>query len=129
MKFVGELGMIAGIFGGWEMVLMATVAVILIGARKLPDLARGLGEAARRFHEATDDVAHDAGQSLGGIHGKLAAQALTPDNHTAEIYDPKLWRKHAGGRGAWRRRRWRRLLQWLRRFWRGSRTVRRTDRP
>ena len=35
-----------------------------------------------------DDEAGEAGRSIGGIYGKPAAQALTPDNQVAELYDP-----------------------------------------
>ena len=30
--------------GGWEMVLILAVVLLLFGARKLPDLAKGLGQ-------------------------------------------------------------------------------------
>ena len=35
--------MLAGIFGGWEVVLIFAVVLILFGAKKLPELAKGLG--------------------------------------------------------------------------------------
>ena len=34
------------------------------------------------------EEAGEAGRSLGGIYGKPAAQALTPDNQVAELYEP-----------------------------------------
>jgi len=104
--------------GGGEVVLILALIVILFGARQLPGLGRGLGRGIGEFRKATrnlgeglDDEARDAGESLGGIYGKPAAQALTPDNRTAELYDPAVLRddkekKRAGLLG------WRRL--WLR---------------
>jgi sec-independent protein translocase protein TatA len=35
--------------GIWEIVLIAGVLMLLFGARKLPDLARGLGSGIRNF--------------------------------------------------------------------------------
>jgi TatA/E family protein of Tat protein translocase len=87
-------------FGGGEIVLILAVVLVLFGARKLPNLAKGLGRGIYEFRKASGEVlkeidqeAFDAGQSLGGIHGKAAAEALTPDNQTAELYDPAVFKK------------------------------------
>jgi sec-independent protein translocase protein TatA len=71
---------------GGEIILILAVVLILFGAKKLPELARGLGEGISRFRDALDDTANDAGRSVGGIFGKRAAQAITPDNQVAELY-------------------------------------------
>ena len=42
--------------------------------------------------------ASDAGRSVGGIYGKAAAQALTPDNQVAELYDPAVLGKEQSRR-------------------------------
>ena len=47
---------IAGIFGGWEIVLILAVVLILFGAKKLPELAKGLGQGIKEFKKATNDV-------------------------------------------------------------------------
>ncbi|SRR6266542_1168122 len=84
--------MFALFFGGWETVLILAVILILFGAKQI---TRGLGEGVRQFRKALskelDQQPHDAGESLGGIYGKPAAQALTPDNQTAELYDPAVF--------------------------------------
>jgi hypothetical protein len=63
-----------------------------------------------------DRPAHDAGKSAGGIFGKPAAEALTPDNQTAELYDPAVFRR--GRRKRWFRQLlrdlWCNILRWLR---------------
>ena len=48
--------MLAGIFGGWEIVLILAVVLILFGAKKLPELAKGLGQGIKEFKKATSDV-------------------------------------------------------------------------
>lgn len=35
--------------GGWELVLVVVVLVLLFGAKKLPDMARSVGQSARVF--------------------------------------------------------------------------------
>jgi sec-independent protein translocase protein TatA len=89
----------ADFIGGWEIVLILAVVLILYGARHLPDLGRGLrrgfrvfGTATRTLRDELDEEASDAGRSLGGIYGNPAHEALTPDNETAELYDPAVLR-------------------------------------
>lgn len=48
--------MLAGMIGGWEIVLILAVVLILFGAKKLPELARGLGQGIREFKKATREV-------------------------------------------------------------------------
>ena len=43
----------AGFIGGWELVLILAVVLILFGAKKLPELARGLGQGIREFKKAS----------------------------------------------------------------------------
>ena len=100
--------------GGWEIVLSLAVVLILFGAKRLPEIARGLGDGFRGFWDALDDEAHDAGRSIGGIHGKPAAEALTPDNQVAEFYDPDVFRRDQAPH--WWRRFIRRFVRSLRRL-------------
>jgi sec-independent protein translocase protein TatA len=48
--------MFAGMFGGYEVVLILAVVLILFGARKLPELAKGLGTGIKEFKKATREV-------------------------------------------------------------------------
>src|SRR5438270_9565232 len=43
-------------FGGWEVVLIFAVILVLFGAKKLPDLAKGLGQGIKEFKKATREV-------------------------------------------------------------------------
>ena len=107
---------LANIFSGWELVLILAVLLILIGAKRLPDMMRGLRNGISEFGKELDRQAHDAGTSAGGIFGKRAAEALTPDNQTAELYDPAAFRRGRRKRSFRRllRHLWRRILAWLR---------------
>src|SRR5437762_13387173 len=42
--------------GGWEVVLILAVVLILFGAKKLPELAKGLGQGIREFKKASSEV-------------------------------------------------------------------------
>ena len=69
--------------------------------------SRGFAE----FFGSVDRASHDAGKSFGGIYGKPAAQALTPANQVAELYDPAAFRRRSRTGRARRspKRRWWRL--------------------
>jgi sec-independent protein translocase protein TatA len=42
--------------GSSEMLLIAVIALILFGGKKMPEFARGLGKAIREFKKATGEV-------------------------------------------------------------------------
>ena len=62
--------------GGWEMVVIALVILLLFGAKKLPELARGLGQGIKEFKGAVDGAkdelkdAQDAMESEGNAEDK-----------------------------------------------------------
>jgi sec-independent protein translocase protein TatA len=45
-----------GNIGGQELFLILLIVLIFFGAKKLPDLARGLGQGIREFRKAAKDV-------------------------------------------------------------------------
>ncbi len=53
-------------FGGlgvWEILLIVLIALILFGPRKLPELARAMGEALREFKRAASSAEEGQGSS------------------------------------------------------------------
>jgi sec-independent protein translocase protein TatA len=46
----------AAFLGGWEVVVIFAAFLLLFGAKKLPELARGLGHGIREFKKATREV-------------------------------------------------------------------------
>ncbi len=49
----------AAFFGGWEIILILAVILILFGAKRLPELAKGLGQGIKEFKKATRDVSEE----------------------------------------------------------------------
>ncbi len=45
-----------GNIGGQELFLILLIVLIFFGAKKLPELARGLGQGIREFRKAAKDV-------------------------------------------------------------------------
>jgi sec-independent protein translocase protein TatA len=48
--------MVAGMFGGWEVVLIFGAILMLFGAKKVPELMGGLGKGIKEFKKATREV-------------------------------------------------------------------------
>ena len=73
--------MIASIlnFAGPDMMIILLIVFLLFGAKKLPELARGMGKAVKEFSAARDEIENGLTQS--GPSG--AAQPKLPDT-TAE---------------------------------------------
>jgi TatA/E family protein of Tat protein translocase len=42
--------------GMQELIVILVVALLVIGPKKLPDIARAIGKAMREFRNATDDI-------------------------------------------------------------------------
>ncbi|MEM1127162.1 MAG: twin-arginine translocase TatA/TatE family subunit [Bacteroidota bacterium] len=45
-----------GSIGGFEMVLIFLVILLIFGAKRIPEIARGLGKGIREFKDATSDI-------------------------------------------------------------------------
>ena len=45
--------------GGWELIVIVLVVLIFFGAKKIPELAKGLGKGIREFKDATKEIKSD----------------------------------------------------------------------
>ncbi|MFD2571510.1 twin-arginine translocase TatA/TatE family subunit [Spirosoma soli] len=50
--------------GGQEMVFIFLALLLLFGAKKIPELARGLGKGIKEFKDATKDVRENIEEGL-----------------------------------------------------------------
>jgi sec-independent protein translocase protein TatA len=48
--------MLAAFLGGWEWIVVILAVLLLFGAKKIPELARGLGTGIKEFKKATREV-------------------------------------------------------------------------
>jgi sec-independent protein translocase protein TatA len=48
-----------GGLGGWEWVIILLAVLLLFGAKKIPELAKGLGQGIREFKKATKEVTNE----------------------------------------------------------------------
>jgi sec-independent protein translocase protein TatA len=54
--------------GGGEIILILALVLILFGARKLPELAKGLGQGIKEFKKATREVTDEVQRSMDDNH-------------------------------------------------------------
>ena len=69
--------------GGGEIILILALILILFGARKLPELAKGLGQGIKEFKKATSDVSNEI-QSAMDAEPPLPPQNKLPPSPVHE---------------------------------------------
>ena len=65
--------MIASIFNlmGPDMLVILLIVLLLFGAKKLPELAKGMGRAVKEFSAARDEIEREIASSSGGVRATL----------------------------------------------------------
>ena len=48
-----------GVFGPWQVIIIALVIILLFGGRKIPELMRGLGHGMKSFKQGMKDADKD----------------------------------------------------------------------
>ena len=81
-------------FGGPDLIIILLIILVLFGAKKLPELARGMGQAVKEFQKAKDefsDELHSAGKS---------DTAAKPDVRSAQATVPRIENAPSGSPGS-----------------------------
>jgi sec-independent protein translocase protein TatA len=68
--------------GGTEVVLILAVILILFGAKKIPELARGMGQGIKEFKKATREVSDEIQNAETETPAKPAAPAPAQPTQT-----------------------------------------------
>jgi sec-independent protein translocase protein TatA len=76
--------MIAGFLGGWEWVIVIMAVLLLFGAKKIPELAKGLGTGIKEFKKATREVTDEIHNAQTETPVK-PAQAAPPAPSRADL--------------------------------------------
>lgn len=61
--------------GGMELILILFVVLLLFGAKKIPELARGLGRGIREFKDASKEIQNEVSKGINDDSNKTTPQA------------------------------------------------------
>jgi sec-independent protein translocase protein TatA len=59
------MNIIAGWFGGQEILIILLIVLIFFGGRKIPELMRGLGKGMKEFRNATKEEDKNSDEGTG----------------------------------------------------------------
>ena len=84
-----------GLFEGWHVIILLVLIVLLFGAKRLPDAARGLGRSLRIFKsevsQLKDDDPRPAARNTEPIEGRVVdgttqqQRAATPGESSRDL--------------------------------------------
>ena len=74
--------MLASWFGGPQVILILAIIIILFGAKKIPELARGVGLGIKEFKKATKDVTDEINNA--STETPANPTPVSPANTTAQ---------------------------------------------
>ncbi|MEE2876414.1 MAG: twin-arginine translocase TatA/TatE family subunit [Candidatus Neomarinimicrobiota bacterium] len=63
--------------GGWEVLLIFLVVLLLFGAKRLPELAKGLGKGIKEFKGAVEGIEKELDEAAESVE-----KAQEPDHAT-----------------------------------------------
>ncbi|MHA6246823.1 Sec-independent protein translocase subunit TatA/TatB [Pontibacter sp. CAU 1760] len=61
---INTIFLFLGGLGGTEILLILFVILLLFGAKRIPELARGMGRGIREFKDATKEIKNDIESSV-----------------------------------------------------------------
>ena len=71
-----------GSLGGWELIIILVVVLVIFGPRRLPEMGRSLGKAIREFKSAGKEVQREFTESVDTDSKNAGAGSdLAENNH------------------------------------------------
>ncbi len=60
-----------GSIGGFEWVLIILAILLLFGAKRIPELARGIGQGIQEFRKASDDIKREIDKGKDDVNNTV----------------------------------------------------------
>lgn len=70
----------AGMIGGQELLLILLAVLILFGAKKIPEFARGLGQGIKEFRRASREIQEEIERAAQEHPSSYPSYHHSPDN-------------------------------------------------
>ncbi len=86
-----------------ELIIILVIALIVIGPKKLPEIARSLGKGLAEFKRASDDFRQNINDEARALEEKealakeaAAKEATVNEEHVSTVKEAELQTKEAG---------------------------------
>ena len=76
---------------GPDLIIILLIVLVLFGAKKLPELARGMGQAVKEFQKAKDEFSDELNKA-----GKSETETAKSEVRSAESTVPRIETQAAG---------------------------------
>ena len=77
-----------GALGGWQVILVLAVVLLLFGGKKMPELARGLGQSIKEFKKATREASDEISKAIEDDPTHRPPPPTPPANTQAHVSAP-----------------------------------------
>lgn len=68
------LAIIPGVTGGWELLLILALVLLLFGPKRLPEIADAMGKSIRKFKSATRGATDEVKRELDDVAREVRAE-------------------------------------------------------
>lgn len=76
-----------GMPGGWELVLIVGVVLLLFGGKKIPELAKGLGKGIKDFKKAVNEDEETVAEKSKELENKAEKVATAAEEVSEKVTD------------------------------------------
>ena len=77
-----------GGLGTWEIALIFLAILLIFGAKRIPEIARGLGKGIRELKDATNDIKQEL--TVAPPPPQITPPAAPPTAHTPPVAQPTV---------------------------------------
>lgn len=81
------LAIIPGVTGGWELLLILALVLLLFGPKRLPEIAEAMGKSIRKFKSATQSASDEVKREIDDA--TRAARSEPGSEHRDERRDER----------------------------------------
>lgn len=73
------VAIIPGVTGGWELLLILALVLILFGPKRLPEIAEAMGKSIRKFKSATQSATDEVKREIDDVSREMKDET-PPEN-------------------------------------------------
>ncbi len=74
-----------GPLGIWELLIILVVVLLIFGPRRLPEMAKGLGQSVREFRKGIRDMKNDFEAEAESVEEPAPAKKAVPESEQKTV--------------------------------------------